>query len=78
MTKESGFQPLCLEPKTEIAGHYGGIDKNPIAMELAEVSLWLNCIYRDRYSIEETSERGQTWTRTVEGEVFVPWLGLQL
>ena len=22
-----------------------GIDKNPIAMELAEVSLWLNCIY---------------------------------
>ncbi|MBW4523233.1 MAG: DUF559 domain-containing protein [Scytolyngbya sp. HA4215-MV1] len=27
-----------------------GIDKNPIAMELAEVSLWLNCIYRDRPS----------------------------
>jgi very-short-patch-repair endonuclease len=25
-----------------------GIDKNPIAMELAEVSLWLNCIYGDR------------------------------
>jgi hypothetical protein len=24
-----------------------GIDKNPIAMELAEVSLWLNCIYRE-------------------------------
>jgi hypothetical protein len=24
-----------------------GIDKNPIAMELAEVSLWLNCIYGD-------------------------------
>jgi hypothetical protein len=27
-----------------------GIDKNPIAMELAEVSLWLNCIYRDQGS----------------------------
>ncbi|WP_309734808.1 Eco57I restriction-modification methylase domain-containing protein, partial [Chamaesiphon sp. OTE_75_metabat_556] len=25
-----------------------GIDKNPIAMELAEVSLWLNCIYGDK------------------------------
>lgn len=55
-----------------------GIDKNPIAMELAEVSLWLNCIFRDRVQIEETNERGQTWTRTIEGEVFVPWFGLQL
>lgn len=55
-----------------------GIDKNPIAMELAEVSLWLNCIYRDRQEIEETNERGQTWKRTVEGGVFVPWFGLQL
>ncbi|MBI4783033.1 MAG: class I SAM-dependent DNA methyltransferase [Oscillatoriophycideae cyanobacterium NC_groundwater_1537_Pr4_S-0.65um_50_18] len=55
-----------------------GIDKNPIAMELAEVSLWLNCIYRDRQTIIETDDRGQTWTRTIEGEVFVPWFGLQL
>lgn len=55
-----------------------GIDKNPIARELAEVSLWLNCIFRDRHEIEETNERGQTWTRIVEGEVFVPWFGLQL
>ena len=55
-----------------------GIDKNPIARELAEVSLWLNCIFRDRQEIEETNERGQTWTRIVEGEVFVPWFGLQL
>lgn len=55
-----------------------GIDKNPIAMELAEVSLWLNCIYRDRQTITETDDRGQTWTRTIEGEVFVPWFGLQL
>lgn len=55
-----------------------GIDKNPIAMELAEVSLWLNCIYRDRQTITETDDRGQAWTRTIEGEVFVPWFGLQL
>ncbi|MEG4442047.1 N-6 DNA methylase [Microcoleus sp. AT9_B5] len=55
-----------------------GIDKNPIARELAEVSLWLNCIFRDRQEIEETNERGQTWTSIVEGEVFVPWFGLQL
>ena len=40
-----------------------GIDKNPIAMELAEVSLWLNSIYGDR----EDAQR-----------VFVPWFGLQL
>jgi type I restriction-modification system DNA methylase subunit len=55
-----------------------GIDKNPIARELAEVSLWLNCIFRDRQEIEETNERGQTWTSIVEGDVFVPWFGLQL
>lgn len=55
-----------------------GIDKNPIAMELAEVSLWLNCIYRDRQIITETNERGESWTQTIEGEVFVPWFGLQL
>ena len=39
-----------------------GIDKNPIAMELAEVSLWLNSIY------------GESETNTV----FIPWFGLQL
>jgi type I restriction-modification system DNA methylase subunit len=55
-----------------------GIDKNPIARELAEVSLWLNCIFRDHQEIEETNERGQTWTSIVEGDVFVPWFGLQL
>jgi len=55
-----------------------GIDKNPIAMELAEVSLWLNCIYRDRTTTTETNDRGESWTRTIEGEVFVPWFGLQL
>ncbi|MCU0549127.1 MAG: N-6 DNA methylase [Leptolyngbya sp. Prado105] len=55
-----------------------GIDKNPIAMELAEVSLWLNCIYRDRTTVTETNERGESWTKTIEGEVFVPWFGLQL
>lgn len=40
-----------------------GIDKNPIAMELAEVSLWLNCIYGEREG---------------NRQVFVPWFGLQL
>ena len=40
-----------------------GIDKNPIAMELAEVSLWLNSIYGDRGDAQR---------------VFVPWFGLQL
>jgi hypothetical protein len=55
-----------------------GIDKNPIAMELAEVSLWLNCIYRDRQTSTETNDRGESWTKTIEGEVFVPWFGLQL
>ena len=40
-----------------------GIDKNPVAMELAEVSLWLNCIYSDRKAPEK---------------IFVPWFGLQL
>ena len=55
-----------------------GIDKNPIAMELAEVSLWLNCIYRDRTTLTETNDRGESWTQTIEGEVFVPWFGLQL
>ena len=24
-----------------------GVDLNPVALELAEVSLWLNCIHRD-------------------------------
>ena len=40
-----------------------GIDKNPIAMELAEVSLWLNSIYGDPADAQR---------------VFVPWFGLQL
>ncbi len=40
-----------------------GIDKNPIAMELAEVSLWLNSIYGDPDN---------------PSRVFVPWFGLQL
>ena len=37
-----------------------GVDKNPIAMELAKVSLWLNSIYGD----PEGAQR-----------VFVPWFG---
>ncbi|MCB0288740.1 MAG: hypothetical protein KDH97_00640 [Calditrichaeota bacterium] len=43
-----------------------GVDLNPIAVELAEVSLWLNCIY---------GERGEEQRR---GALFVPWFGLQL
>ncbi len=41
-----------------------GVDLNPVALELAEVSLWLNAIFS-----RETS-RGS--------EVFVPWFGGQL
>lgn len=41
-----------------------GVDLNPVAVELAEVSLWLNAIFT-----QETS-RGR--------EVFVPWFGAQL
>ncbi|MEO1395549.1 MAG: hypothetical protein AAFV90_21815 [Cyanobacteria bacterium J06634_5] len=55
-----------------------GIDKNPIAMELAEVSLWLNCIYRDKLPVERYDDAGQAYTAYVDGDVFVPWFGLQL
>jgi hypothetical protein len=41
-----------------------GVDLNPIAIELAEVSLWLNAIFTER------TEKGT--------EVFVPWYGGQL
>jgi len=43
-----------------------GVDLNPIAVELAEVSLWLNCIY---------GERDQELYRNT---LFVPWFGMQL
>lgn len=43
-----------------------GVDLNPIAVELAEVSLWLNCIY---------GERDQELYRDT---LFVPWFGMQL
>ncbi len=41
-----------------------GVDLNPVALELAEVSLWLNAIFSQKTS------RGS--------EVFVPWFGGQL
>ena len=41
-----------------------GVDLNPVALELAEVSLWLNATVAD--------------TGEPESEVFVPWLGRQL
>jgi hypothetical protein len=46
-----------------------GVDLNPIATELAEVSLWLNTIYEQRPSDPE-HEQG--------GLAFVPWFGMQL
>ena len=41
-----------------------GVDLNPVALELAEVSLWLNAIF------SEDTEKGRN--------VFVPWFGGQL
>ena len=41
-----------------------GVDLNPIALELAEVSLWLNAIF--------------TYERDARRHVFVPWFGGQL
>lgn len=41
-----------------------GVDLNPIALELAEVSLWLNAIFADESALGR--------------QVFVPWFGAQL
>jgi hypothetical protein len=46
-----------------------GVDLNPVATELAEVSLWLNTIYEQKEEDPE-HERG--------GLAFVPWFGMQL
>ena len=46
-----------------------GVDLNPVATELAEVSLWLNTIYEQRPKDPE-HEQG--------GLAFVPWFGMQL
>jgi hypothetical protein len=40
-----------------------GVDLNPVALELAEVSLWLNCMF---------GGEGEN------GGAFIPWFGLQL
>jgi hypothetical protein len=40
-----------------------GVDLNPVALELAEVSLWLNCMF---------GAEGES------GSAFIPWFGLQL
>ncbi len=48
-----------------------GIDKNPIAMELAEVSLWLNSIYGDRPEAKDS-------VRDQREKIFIPWFGMQL
>ncbi|MEY2985308.1 MAG: hypothetical protein RLZZ568_1925, partial [Cyanobacteriota bacterium] len=47
-----------------------GIDKNPLAMELAEVSIWLNCIYGEETLLENGLKRQE--------QVFIPWFGGQL
>lgn len=60
-------------------GNVYGIDKNPIAMELAEVSLWLNCIYGE--AAAPPADLGDLQDlRGLGGssQVFVPWFGLQL
>ena len=46
-----------------------GVDLNPVAKELGEVSLWLNTIYEQKPEDPE-HERG--------GLAFVPWFGMQL
>ena len=46
-----------------------GVDLNPVATELAEVSLWLNTIYEQKAEDPE-HEQG--------GLAFVPWFGMQL
>jgi len=46
-----------------------GVDLNPVATELAEVSLWLNTIYEQKADDPE-HEQG--------GLAFVPWFGMQL
>ncbi|MGQ4650335.1 Eco57I restriction-modification methylase domain-containing protein [Lyngbya aestuarii] len=66
-----------------------GIDKNPIAMELAEVSLWLNSIYGENNSYSVPGDTAGELEKpnppapfpAREGganQVFVPWFGLQL
>ena len=46
-----------------------GVDLNPVATELAEVSLWLNTIY-EQTPDDASYEEG--------GIAFVPWFGMQL
>ncbi|MBB4070269.1 hypothetical protein GGQ18_002878 [Salinibacter ruber] len=46
-----------------------GVDLNPVATELAEVSLWLNTIYEQK---PEDAEYGE------DSPAFVPWFGMQL
>lgn len=61
-----------------------GIDKNPIAMELAEVSLWLNCIYGEAAAdpadpdLRGLQDLGGLGLPGGSSQVFVPWFGLQL
>jgi len=45
-----------------------GVDLNPVAVELAEISLWLNAIFTRE--ADAAARRGR--------EVFVPWFGAQL
>ena len=44
-----------------------GVDLNPVAVELAEVSLWLNAIYGEDEAEDGTPRQAR-----------VPWFGYQL
>jgi len=54
--------------KTHLAdNNVFGVDLNPVATELGEVSLWLNTIYR------QEDDNGQ-----LRDTAYVPWFGMQL
>jgi hypothetical protein len=48
-----------------------GVDLNPTAVDLAEISLWLNSIYSPEVTDKETGQ-------TKSGYPHIPWFGLQL
>jgi type I restriction-modification system DNA methylase subunit len=56
-----------------------GVDLNPVAVELAEVSLWLNAIYGDPPETEEEKEiRKKAGKGGGPKPAHVPWFGYQL
>lgn len=49
-----------------------GVDLNPVAVELAEISLWLNCMFGPPDDNDDKARRKE------DDNVFVPWFGMQL